>query len=501
MNKKAILIILDGWGYREEKEHNAIAEANTPCFDSLWQNNPHCLLEASGEAVGLPAGQMGNSEVGHMVIGSGKVIATDLVRISHAAINGQFDTNPAFQELFNHVRMYDSVLHIKGLIGPGGVHAHSDHLFAFLRSAKKAGIEKVAIHAFTDGRDTAPQSAAEYIKELEDVLEEVGIGFIATASGRYYAMDRDKNWDRLAKVEEAIFNSNATKSFKTKKPSEIITKLHKEGITDEHMEPIVFLDENGKTYSVGKNDGIFLFNFRADRARQISKRITDRKKELNLCYVTMAEYDPALDCLVAFPPETIETTLATEVSKAGLSQVHIAETEKYAHVTYYLNGGRETSHENEEHILVDSRKDVKTHDEAPKMRALEITDAVVGYIEKDVNFIAINFANPDILGHTAKKDAIIEAIETLDDQLKTITEKAIAKNYKIVITADHGNAEINIDENERPHTAHSTNPVPCIVIGAEGKMQDGTIADIAPTVLDVLGISIPKSMTGKVLIK
>lgn len=296
-----VLIVLDGWGVLDERENNAIAQAQTPFFDELWTTYPHAVLDASEEHVGLPAGQIGNSEIGHMTIGAGKTIHTDLVRIEKAMHDKSWDSNPAFTKLFDHVKTNNSTLHIQGLIGTGGVHSHSNHLFAFLESAKRAGITKVVIHAFTDGRDTPPKSAAGYLRELEDVIEKVGIGFIATATGRFYAMDRDNNWDRLQKAEHAIFECKG-KICEAKKPSEAFEELYAEGVIDEHAEPLVFLDENGKTYPVQNNDGIFFFNFRSDRGRMLSRKIIDRAKKQNLCFVTMTQYDETFECLVAFPP-------------------------------------------------------------------------------------------------------------------------------------------------------------------------------------------------------
>jgi 2,3-bisphosphoglycerate-independent phosphoglycerate mutase len=500
-HKQIALIILDGWGYREDPTHNAIKQAKTPNFNKLWETYPHTLLEASGLAVGLPEGQMGNSEIGHTTIGAGKVIDTDLVRIGKAIKANEFVLNPAFKKLFDHVKKYNSTLHIKGLIGTGGVHSHSDHLHAFLRAAKEAGIEKIAIHAFTDGRDTAPQSAARYLEELEKVIEDLGIGFIASASGRFYAMDRDNNWDRVKRAEEAVFEGKG-KTIQNKKPSEIMKELYKEGILDEHVEPLIFADTNGKTFNLEKNDGIFFFNFRSDRARQLSKKIVEKKDSHNICFVTLTEYDPALPADVAFPAFSIEATLAGEISKVGLTQAHIAETEKFPHATYFLNGGKQDPHSGEVHLLLDSRKDVPTHDLAPKMRAEAIADKAIEEINKGTNFIFINFANPDMVGHTANVAAIVEALEEVDLRLgKVVT--ALEKNSGIAfITADHGNAEVNVDqETGNKHTAHTINPVPAILTETSKKLHNsGGLADITPTILKMFGIKQPDVMTGKSLI-
>lgn len=498
-SKKIILIILDGWGFRPEVEYNAIAKATTPFFDFLSSHYPQGLLMASGEYVGLPVGQMGNSEVGHMTIGAGRIIDTDLIRISKAIEKNDFATNQSFQILFDHVRRYNSTLHIQGLIGPGGIHSHSEHLFAFLRAAKEAGLNKIAIDVFTDGRDTPPQSAAKYLQELETIIEDLGIGFIATASGRFYAMDRDNNWDRLARAEKAIFDCQGN-ICRQRKPSEVMAELYRNGVLDEHLEPVVFLDDKNDAYPIRQNDGVFFFNFRADRARMLSKKITEKIKELNLCFVTMTEYDRTLDCLVAFPPQIIETTLAKEISLAGLRQAHIAETEKFAHATYFLNGGVEQPYPYERHILVDSRKDISTYDQAPEMRAKEIVDEAIKQIEAQTDFIFVNFANPDMVGHTANWEALIKAVEAVDCQLKRLLNKALANGITAIVTADHGNAELAFDSQTGiKHTAHTINPVPIILTDKNYRIRDGALMDVAPTVLELFGLKIPDFMTGRPL--
>ncbi|NTW75763.1 MAG: 2,3-bisphosphoglycerate-independent phosphoglycerate mutase [Candidatus Moranbacteria bacterium] len=496
-NRPVALIILDGWGHRDDPKDNAIASAKKPFFDSLLSTYPHTLLRASESSVGLPDGQMGNSEVGHITIGAGAVMDTDLVRISKAAAGNEFLHNAAFGTLFEHVLKYDSVLHVKGLLSDGGIHSHIDHLAAFLEAAKTIGITKIAIHAFTDGRDTGPQSASAYLRVLEEVIDDLGIGFIATASGRFYAMDRDKNWERTEKTERAIFHGDAGRTVRDRKPSEILTELYAEGVLDEHLEPVVFLDENGEAYSVRENDGILFFNFRSDRSRQLSARTVEHAKEKNLCFVTLTRYDETLPTIVAFPPMVPETTIAREVSLSGLRQTHIAETEKYAHSTYYLNGGHELPYDGEEDILVPSRKDVLTHDEAPEMRAEDIANRALDAIDRGTDFLFINFANADMVGHTGNAPRIVEAIECLDRQLERVVEKVLSVGGIAVITADHGNAELNIDpKTGAVHTAHTLSPVPFIVT-APGTLQPGGLADIAPTVLNLLSIPVPNVMTGK----
>lgn len=508
-SRQSALIILDGWGYREETLNNAIATAKTPNFDRLWASYPHALLEASGLAVGLPDGQMGNSEIGHTTIGAGKAMDTDLVRIKKAIDSGEFDKNPAFTALFDHVKNHGSTLHVQGLLGEGGVHSHSDHLFAFLRAAKKAGINRVAIHVFTDGRDTPPQSAATYVRELENVLAEINdethMSFIATMSGRFFAMDRDNNWDRLSRVEQALFECKG--NVCEIKPSDFVANLYKDGKLDEHLEPIVCNTPDGTGCKIEDSDGIFFFNFRADRARMLSKKILEKASgELkNICFVTLtsygSEYSVESGCLIAFPPSIIETTLAKELSQAGFTQAHIAETEKFPHATYFLNGGVEKPYDGEKHILLDSRKDVQTHDQAPEMRAEAIADKAIEEINAGTNFIFINFANPDMVGHTANVPAIITAIEKVDTELGRVADAMLARGGVLFITADHGNAEVNIDEKTgEKHTAHTTNKVPAIWTSAGAKFNDGTLADIAPTMLEYFGIEKPKSMTGKSLV-
>lgn len=496
---QTVLVVLDGWGHRSETSDNAIASAETPFFSRLWRTYPHSLLSASEEGVGLPHGQMGNSEVGHMTIGAGTVIMSDLLRITKAIRNNELSQNTALIKLFEHVRLHGSTLHVMGLMSPGGVHSHQEHLFAFLKEAKNAGITRIAIHVFTDGRDTSPQSAVHYLEELQMLLAELGVGHIATASGRFYAMDRDNNWDRVSKAGKAIFACEGIQCG-TQKPSEAIQALYAKGVVDEHLEPLVFLDETGKSYPVEKNDGVFFFNFRADRARMLAKQVMERAEKDTIRFVTLTEYDPCLTCDVAFPAQKIEHTLAGELSAAGLTQVHIAETEKYAHATYFLNGGKEAPYPNERHILVESRKDVKTHDLAPRMRAEEIANVALREIEAGTDFIFINFANADMVGHTANVPALIEALEELDRQLARVGEAIIAKGGALFVTADHGNAELNKDPASGvAHTAHTTNLVPFIAVvpGKTDVLQDGTLADIAPTVLPVMGLPTPASMTGK----
>ena len=501
MSKKQVaLIVLDGWGYREEKKDNAIAQANKPVFDNLWNTYPHTLLEASGLKFGLPDGQMGNSELGHMTIGAGRILYQDLVRINQSISSGEFKNNPSFKTLFEHVVKNDSTLHVAGLLSPGGVHSHMSHLFAFLEIAKDYGIKKIAIHVFTDGRDTPPQSAGGYIKELEDFIEKIGVGEIASVSGRLYAMDRDGRWERLAKAEEVIFEGKGTVC--NIKPSLYVENLYKEDKIDEHLEPFVCVNKNGGTYSLNKNDGFFLFNFRADRMRMITERIMEKYKNENVCLVTMTEYKKEYDCLVAFPTTRIIETLGKVISDNNMTQAHIAETEKFAHATYFLNCGEEKPYKGEEQILVPSPKGVLTYDLAPKMSAEGVADKAIEQIEKGTDFIFINFANADMVGHTANVPAIIIAVEEVDKQLGRVLEALKSKEGIACVTADHGNAEMNIDPiTGIKHTSHTNDLVPFILTDTNRKLKDGgTLANIASTVLELFNIKKPEEMTGESLI-
>jgi 2,3-bisphosphoglycerate-independent phosphoglycerate mutase len=446
---------------------------------------------------------MGNSEIGHTTIGTGRVNDTDLVRISKVARGNAMGAVPEIRKLFDHVLKHNSVLHLFGMIGPGSVHAHCEHLYGMLRAAKTAGITKVAVHAFTDGRDTPPNASAGYLKELEEVMQEVGLGFIASVSGRYYAMDRDNNWDRIERVEKAAFGGHDGRTVKGMSASDLVRADYEKAVMDEHVEPVVFLDEDGKSFTLQENDGAFFVNYRLDRSRQLASRIQAHAHGKNIYFVTMTNYDEKKGYNVAFDPEQIETNLAEQFSRADLTQAHIAETEKYAHVTFYFNAGREQPYQGEEHVLISSRKDIRTHDEAPEMRAVEIADAAIERIGAGKNFVLLNFANADMVGHTANREAMIRGIETVDAQLKRVVEAAEKQQAVVFITADHGNAEIYYDTAiGAPHTAHTTNQVPFIAVGLDAALSSsGTLADIAPTILAMFGLHKPASMTGKSLLK
>ncbi len=505
MKKKPLaLVILDGWGIAEDGEHNGIFVAQTPTFDTLWKKYPHTQLDASGEAVGLPVGQMGNSEVGHTTIGAGRVLYQDLVRISKDAREGKFADNPALQKAFSHVIAHTSTLHIMGLLSPGGVHSHEDHFIEMINSAIKSGVQEIVLHPFLDGRDSSRTGGKDSLDRLEKHIAGIKNVHIGTVIGRYFSMDRDTNWDRTDSAYRAIFEGKAAFVYDaTQKPSQEITQWYTKEIFDELLEPQVFLREDGNPAKVHQNDAIIFTNFRPDRARQLSKKIASVLQEKNLCFVTMTQYDPTLESIVAYSPEVIDTTLGGVISEAGLSQAHIAETEKFPHVTYFVNGGRQDPHTGEEHVLVQSRKDIKTHDEAPKMRAKEIADEAISRLG-NCDFIFLNFANPDMVGHTAKPAAIKIAVETVDRELGRLVDATLQHDGTVIVIADHGNAERMYDpKTKEPHTSHTTNPVPCIVIGkkANGTLRsDGGLKDIAPTVLFLLGLQKPVSMTGTSLL-
>jgi len=494
--KQVALIILDGWGYSEIKENNAIWEAPTPFFDYLWQKYSPTLLEASGEVIGLPAGQMGNSEICHLTIGAGQVIYSDLLRISKAIESGDFFNNSTLVSFLDNLKKQESSLHLLGLLGPGGVHSHSDHLYALLESARRYGLKKVYLHLFLDGRDTPPQSGAQFAKELELKMSEIGVGKIATVAGRYWGMDRDNNWDRIEKSELAIFNGDGLDQ-RQQKLSEILELLYQDGKSDEFIEPMILADDG----VVKNNDGLIFFNFRPDRARQLSRKIIARQSAMKLSFLTMSEYDSDFDCPVIFRRLEIKTCLAQEVSLAGLSQAHIAETEKFAHATYFFNGGRQEPFAGERDILLESRKDIKTHDEAPEMRAEEIANKAIEEIKNGTDFIFINFANPDMIGHTGNVSAIKRALTFVDAQLKRVVSALDDAGGIAFITADHGNAEINIDpDTGKIHTAHTTSLVPAIITDEAIEFLQGSLVDVAPTVLALFDLPKPIEMTGKNLI-
>jgi len=471
------LVILDGWGIAPPGPGNAIELADTPVFDRLWRDCPHAQLAASGAAVGLPEGQMGNSEVGHLTIGSGRILLQDLVRVNRAIETGELFENEALRGAFER----GENVHLLGLVSHGGVHSHIDHLRALLRLAP----EKTWIHAFTDGRDVSPHSAVHDLAELP-------VDRIATVVGRYYAMDRDKRWDRTERALRAIVNGDGQHADD---PVAAVQESYNRGITDEFIEPVVV---DGRPRLDPERDAAIVFNFRPDRARQLSEKLG----ELGVDLTTMTRYRDDFDFPVAFPEHVVENTLAEVLAAHGLRQLHAAETEKYAHVTYFLDGGREEPFAGEERILVDSPRDVPSYDHKPEMSAREVADRVVQAIDDDgYGFVVVNFANPDMVGHTGVIPSVVQAVETADECLGRVVDAVERAGGVSLVIADHGNAENLLQEDGiSPHTAHTTNPVPVVLTAVDGRLRDGELADVAPTVLALLGVELPRQMTGKNLV-
>ncbi len=508
--RPAALIILDGWGLNPREDGNAIKHANTPFLKSLFAKYPSATLLTSGEAVGLPEGQMGTSEVGHLNIGAGRVVYQSLVRVSKALREGQFKQNKVFMELIQYAVKENRPLHLMGLVSPGGVHSHTEHLYGLLQLAKELGVQEVYIHAFLDGRDTPPSSAKDYLEKLEKVCQEKGIGRIATIGGRYYGMDRDKRWDRVEKAYAAmVYGEGETANSSL----EAVTNSYAKEVTDEFVLPTVMM-KNGKPLATIKNgDPVIFFNFRPDRAREIARAFVDPdfdgfKRKTGFVephFACMTQYDETLKVPLIFPPEEkLQNILAEVLGKNGLKQLRIAETEKYAHVTFFFNGGVEQPYPLEERVLIPSPK-VATYDLKPEMSALEVTDGVLAEIEKDkFDAIIMNYANCDMVGHTGIFAAAQKAVETVDACLSKVVPAILAKGGAIIITADHGNAEQMVDyQTKEPFTAHTTFPVPVIVVGAGEniKVRDGILADLAPTLLQLLDIPKPSEMTGETLIQ
>ncbi|SDH21403.1 phosphoglycerate mutase [Alteribacillus persepolensis] len=508
-NSPVALIILDGYALRDEEKGNAVAKADTPNFDRFWKNYPHTTLKASGEAVGLPEGQMGNSEVGHLNIGAGRIVYQSLTRINKGIEDGHFRENKALSGACEHAKENGGSLHIYGLLSDGGVHSHIKHLFALIDLAKEKGLDRVYIHGFLDGRDVGPTTAKTYVEELQQKMNETGVGRLATLHGRYYAMDRDRRWERVEKSYRALVYGEGPR-FNS--PEEAIEHSYQEEVWDEFFVPAVFEDESGQPVAtINDNDAVVFFNFRPDRAIQLSEVFTseeftgfDRGEKFpeNLHYVTMTNYSDTVQAEVAYPPQNLVNTMGETVAKAGLKQLRIAETEKYPHVTFFFSGGQEKEFEGEQRILIDSPK-VATYDLKPEMSVYEVTDALVKEIEaKRHDFIVLNFANPDMVGHSGKLDATIQAVEAVDECLGKVVDALHDKNGHAVITADHGNADEVVTVEGKPMTAHTTNPVPVIVTKKDAKLrEEGILADLSPTAVDLLGIKKPDEMTGSSLIK
>lgn len=510
MSKKpTVLLIMDGFGLNDRHEANAVYEANTPNIDKLMEECPFVKGNASGLAVGLPDGQMGNSEVGHMNIGAGRIIYQDLTRITKAIEDGDFFKNKALLAAMDNCKKNDSDLHLWGLLSDGGVHSHITHLYGLLEMAKKQGLSKVYVHAFLDGRDTPPASGKEFIEELEKKMKEIGVGKIASLSGRYYAMDRDNNWDRVQKAYDSLTKGEGVQAEDAVKAME---DSYAKDVTDEFVLPTV-ITENGKPVSVVKeNDSVIFFNFRPDRAREMTRAFCDDKFTgfdrpfIKTTFVCFKDYDETIpNKLIAFEKEHIVNTFGEYLAKCGKTQLRLAETEKYAHVTFFFNGGVEEPNVDEARLLVNSPKDVATYDLKPEMSAPEVGMDLVEAIKSDkYDVIVINFANPDMVGHTGVIPAAIKAVERVDGLVGDAVQAVKDMDGVLFICADHGNAEKMIDyETGEPHTAHTTNPVPFILVNADPKYtlrEGGCLADIAPTLLQIMGLEQPKEMTGKSLL-
>ncbi|MDN4072151.1 2,3-bisphosphoglycerate-independent phosphoglycerate mutase [Fictibacillus terranigra] len=510
MPKKPVaLIILDGFACRGEEKGNAVAHAKKPNFDRYWETYPHSHLTACGEAVGLPPGQMGNSEVGHLNIGAGRIVYQSLTRVNLAIKEGDFYENPTFIEAMNEVKKKGTNLHIFGLLSDGGIHSHIDHIFALLETAKKQGVEKVYLHGFLDGRDVPPQSAKGYIEQTLKKMDELGIGQIATLSGRYYSMDRDKRWDRVEKSYRAMVYGEGPDYTD---PIEVVEDSYKNEIYDEFVLPSVLKKEDGSPVAaIQDGDAIIFCNFRPDRAIQISQVFTnedfrgfDRGDRFpkDIHFVCLTNFSETVQGDVAFKPTNLDNTLGEVLSQQNYKQLRIAETEKYPHVTFFFSGGREAEFEGEKRILIDSPK-VATYDLKPEMSVYEVTDALLKEIEADNHdAIILNFANPDMVGHSGKLEPTIKAIEAVDECLGKVVDAILAKDGYAMITADHGNADEVVTLEGKPMTAHTTNSVPIIVTKKDIELRDGgKLADLAPTFLTLLGGKQPKEMTGETLIK
>lgn len=499
-------MILDGWGSGPDCAGNAVTRANPHNFDRLYDRYPHTMLVASGKAVGLPAGQMGNSEVGHLNIGAGRVVYQEITRISDAIEKGSFCRNSVLLSALDTARSREGAVHLMGLLSDGGVHSHIEHLFALLELCKQQQIERVYVHAFLDGRDVAPKSAGEYIKQLEVYMNNLGAGRIATLAGRFYAMDRDNRWDRVEKAYNAMVCGQGKKAAGALAAIEASYEMR---VTDEFVEPVVIIDENARPVGpIRDGDAIVFFNFRADRAREITRAFIDRKFEHfqrdfrpDVYYVCMTQYDAGFDVPVAFPPQNLNNTLGEVLAAQGLKQLRIAETEKYAHVTFFFNGGVEEPNEGEDRILIPSPS-VETYNLKPEMSAYEVTQRVLQEMDRDYyDVIILNYANPDMVGHTGIVEAAVKAVETIDCCLMKVVDRVLKKEGAVLITADHGNCEEMIcQKTGGTITCHSTNEVPFILVDPayiHSRLRPGgSLQDIAPTMLKLLGVDVPEEMTG-----
>jgi 2,3-bisphosphoglycerate-independent phosphoglycerate mutase len=503
-----VLVIIDGWGYNPDAFGNAILAARTPHFDRMWESCPRTLVAASGEAVGVPEGQQGNSEVGHLTIGAGRVIFQPLTRIGRAIRDGSFYENPALISAVDTAIQRGRALHLLGLVSPGGVHSHQEHAVAICELARRRGLDRVYVHAFTDGRDELPTSGAAFMAEFVEALARVGVGRVVSVAGRYYAMDRDKRWERIARAYEVVAGSSDARAAD---PVAYIQAEYGQGVNDEFLPPVSICAAGEEPVRIADSDSVIFFNFRPDRARQLTQALItpdfpqfERSRvPRDLLYVTMTEYERDLPVAIAFPRDDVRNTLAEVVSRSGARQFHVAETEKYAHVTYFINGGREQPFPGEERQLVPSQK-AATYDLVPEMSARAVTDVVVERIEMGVDsLIVVNYANPDMVGHTGVFPATVTACETVDGCLGRVVAAAQARGGTVLITADHGNAELKIDaQTQKPLTAHTLNPVPVVITGSQARSlrEGGGLSDVAPTVLEIMGLDKPEEMTGTSLI-
>ena len=503
------LIILDGWGYREDPKYNAINIAKTPVFDHLWKTCPHILVAASGSRVGLPEGQMGNSEVGHLNLGAGRVIYQDLLKISRAIESGEFFKNPVFINAIERTIKVDKALHIFGLLSCGGIHSHEKHIQAICQLASQKGAKKIYMHAFLDGRDTPPKSAEKYIHNLEKYFSELGVGKIATLIGRFYAMDRDKRWDRVEQAYDALTLGEAVRHAES--AAKALYLAYAEGETDEFVKPSCIHSLSEDPITIKDGDSIIFMNFRADRAREITRAFTQpdfteftRKRVVSLTdYVALTEYDQTFKLPIAFAPGKLEELLGEVIAEHDLKQLRIAETEKYAHVTFFFNGGLEAPNKGEDRILIPSPK-VETYDLQPEMHARELTSRLVKEIKSNkYDVIICNYANCDMLGHTGNMDATVTTVECVDECLKQVLAALKETGGEALITADHGNAELMFNpETQQPHTAHTKDKVPFIYVGRTATISnnDPALCDVAPTLLSLLNLPIPQEMTGKSIV-
>ena len=508
MDKKTtMLMILDGFGINEKEEGNAVKMANIPNIKRILKQYPNTILHTSGLDVGLPEGQMGNSEVGHTNIGAGRIVYQELTRITKSIEDGDFFSIPELVTAIENCKKNHSKLHIMGLVSDGGVHSHQRHLFALLELAKRKDFEDVYVHCFLDGRDTPPASAEGYLAELESKMAEKGVGKIATIMGRFYAMDRDKRWNRIQKAYDAMVKGEGEKAISA---SVAIENSYQKEVFDEFVVPTVICNNDKPVAKIEENDSVIFFNFRPDRAREITRAIVDEEFDgferdyFQTNFVTFTNYDETIkNVSVAFKKDEIKNTFGEIISRNGMTQLRIAETEKYAHVTFFFNGGEEKQYEGEDRILIPSPK-VETYDMKPEMSAFEVTENVLNAIHsRKYDSIILNFANPDMVGHTGNVEAVIKALEALDGCVERIVEAIEEEHGILLITADHGNCEQMIDyKTGEPHTAHTTNPVPLVLVGKDDvKLKEGRLADLAPTMLDLIGLDKPEEMTGESLIE